>query len=167
LQPFLTNIIIKTILTSILLGGYVFDPSPIDAKDLYQNTQQTDSTDSNKIKSPRKAMICSLVIPGLGQLYNGSLLKGIMFFGAEVGLLTNSIYLNQKFKESTDDYVREFYIENRNISTWWLVGVKLLSILDAYVDAHLYNFDESPNLNFYFAPSITDKKILFSVVVTF
>jgi hypothetical protein len=113
------------------------------------------------VKSPTGAMIRSLVFPGWGQFYNNKKLKALLIFGTEVGLLANSIYLNQKyiewdqkFKESEPGYEqniiianREFYISNRNSSTWWLVGVTLFSLADAFVDAHLSNFDESSNLS--------------------
>ncbi len=102
--------------------------------------------------SPRGAMLRSLFIPGWGQWYNGKRLKALVFFCGEWGLLANSIYLNQKYQASTTDYEREFYIENRNLSTWWLVGSVLYAMLDAYVDAHLATFDESPDLSLRYYP---------------
>lgn len=113
------------------------------------------------VKSPTGAMIRSLVFPGWGQFYNNKKLKALLIFGTEVGLLANSIYLNQKYQEWNQKYKesepgyeqsiilanREFYINNRNSSTWWLVGVTLFSIADAFVDAHLSDFDESSNLS--------------------
>jgi hypothetical protein len=122
------------------------------------------SSDSIKtaVKSPTRAMIRSLVFPGWGQWYNNKKFKALLIFGTEIGLLANSIYLNQKylewdqkFKESEPGYEqdvifanREFYINNRNSSNWWLVGAILFSMADAFVDAHLSNFDESSNLSF-------------------
>lgn len=112
-------------------------------------------------KSPTGAMLRSLVFPGWGQFYNNKKLKALLIFGTEFGLLANSIYLNQKYQEWNQKYKdsepgyeqniilanREFYINNRNSSTWWLVGVILFSIADAFVDAHLSDFDESTNLS--------------------
>ena len=66
---------------------------------------------------------------------------------AQTGLLANSIYLNQQVVKSKTDYEREFYINNRNLSVWWLVGVTLFSVADAYVDAQLSDFDETPDLS--------------------
>ncbi|MBN1155454.1 hypothetical protein JXB12_11100 [candidate division KSB1 bacterium] len=102
---------------------------------------------ANAVRSPRRAMVYSLMFPGLGQLYNRDYFKSVLFFGTEFGLLANSIYLNQKRQESADAAEREFYINNRNLSTWWLIGVAIYSAMDAYVDAHMADFDESPNLN--------------------
>lgn len=98
-------------------------------------------------KSPKGAMLRSMIFPGWGQWYNQKRLKAVVVFGAEVGLLTNSIYLNQKCQASQTTLEREFYINNRNLSNWWLLGVILFSMADAFVDAHLYHFDESPELS--------------------
>ncbi|MDW7680120.1 MAG: DUF5683 domain-containing protein [bacterium] len=104
------------------------------------------SNDSIKTapKSPTGAMVRSLLFPGLGQLYNNKKLKAALIFFAETGLLANSIYLNQKVVRSQTDWEKNFYINNRNLSVWWLVGTILFSVADAYVDAHLSDFDESP-----------------------
>ena len=98
------------------------------------------------VKSPTGAMIRSIIFPGWGQLYNKKYFKAVLAFGAEVGLLANSIYLNQKYVASKTELDREFYVNNRNLSNWYLLGVILFSMADAFVDAHLSDFDESPDL---------------------
>ena len=42
--------------------------------------------------------------------------------------------------------VRDFYKNQRNEFGWYLVITYVLNVLDAYVDAALYNFEVSPNL---------------------
>lgn len=120
-------------------------------------SNDTSRIEKNTIKSPRNAMVRSLLFPGLGQYYNGKKFKSLVIFCTELGLLTNSIYLNQKYQSTLrDDYddekyyeaAKEFYIDNRSLSTWCLAGSILFSVLDAYVDAHLDSFDESPDLSF-------------------
>ncbi len=110
-----------------------------------QNTQEKKE---DTAKSPTGAMIRSLIIPGWGQWYNNKKVKAIVVFGAETGVLINSIYLNQMKQKSTTDWEREYYINNRNLSNWWLVGIVLFSLADAFVDAHLSDFDESPDLSY-------------------
>ena len=39
---------------------------------------------SVKGKSPLKAMVLSMAVPGLGQWYNGSKLRSVLYFGAEI-----------------------------------------------------------------------------------
>lgn len=97
-------------------------------------------------KNPTGAMLRSIAFPGWGQWYNGKRFKAVLVFGAEAGIIANTIYHNQKVQSSKSDLEREFYLENRRLSNWWLAGVILLSMIDAYVDAHLYNFDESTEL---------------------
>ncbi|MBC8181230.1 hypothetical protein H8E88_08900 [candidate division KSB1 bacterium] len=121
-----------------------------------------------KIKNPTGAMIRSLVFPGLGQWYNNKKFKALIVFCAETGLLANAIYLNQQLVKSTEDWERNFYIENRNISVWWLIGVTLLSLTDAYVDAHLADFDESPILSsIKFQPIVATRDVGFEVSLCF
>ena len=115
--------------------------------DIEKSTVSEAKSDSSiAIKSPRGAMIRSLVVPGWGQFYNGKWFKGIVVIGTEVGIVANAYYLDNKLDQSTTEYEQEFYRDNRNLSYWWLGAAILLSMLDAYVDAHLYDFDESENL---------------------
>jgi hypothetical protein len=100
-------------------------------------------------KDPSGAMLRSLAVPGWGQFYNGKWFKGIVIGGAEVGLVANAIVLNQWAKEAESEDERYFYLDNRNLSFWILGATILYSMADAYVDAHLYNFDESPELTFF------------------
>lgn len=105
--------------------------------------------DTIETKSPTGAMLRSLALPGWGQFYNGKWFKGVLAIGVETGLVLNAIYLNAQLEKSTDPYDQEFYRNNRNLSFWWLGATILLSMLDAYVDAHLYHFDESTELSFH------------------
>jgi TM2 domain-containing membrane protein YozV len=108
-------------------------------------------SDSSTVKkSPKGAMIRSLLVPGWGQFYNGKWFKGIIAVGAEAGLVANAYYLDYRLNQSTTDYEREFYRDNRNLSYWWLGAAIILSMLDAYVDAQLYDFDESEDLSLNF-----------------
>jgi hypothetical protein len=99
-----------------------------------------------KVKNPTGAMLRSIAFPGWGQWYNGRRFKAVIVFGAEAGIIANTVYQNQMVQKSQSDLEREFYLENRRLSNWWLAGAILLSMIDAYVDAHLYDFDEGPEL---------------------
>ncbi len=98
-------------------------------------------------KSPKAAMIRSLIIPGWGQFYNGKWFKGIIIGGTEIGLITDAIIQNQLAVRATDRLEKEFYQENRSLAIWWLGAAILYSITDAFVDAHLHDFDASPELS--------------------
>lgn len=116
------------------------------------------------------AMVCSAVIPGLGQAYNKKYWK-IPIVYAGLGTLgyfivTNqqqyNIYihalnhsndpLNQIYSPS-DLVARETYFARyRNISIIGAAFVYLLNIIDANVDAQLQKFDVSDNISFHFSP---------------
>ncbi len=98
-------------------------------------------------KSPTGAMLRSAVVPGWGQLYNGKWFKAILVAGAEIGLVANAVIQNQLAVQANNPFDRAFYEDNRSLSIWWLGAVILYSMGDAYVDAHLYRFDESPRLS--------------------
>jgi len=112
-----------------------------------------------KTKSPLGAMIRSGLVPGWGQLYNEQYLKSGLVFLLE-GLLIGGAVVEHRRSEddrrewkdpTKSDQEREAAwsrysrrIDKRNTYLWYLAGVKFLSIVDAYVDAHLYRFEEGP-----------------------
>lgn len=108
---------------------------------------RADVDSTKELKSPRGAMLRSMALPGWGQFYNEKCFKGVLIAGTELGLITNAIIQNQLAQRASSEYDRLFYQDNRNLSFWWLAGVILFSMADAFVDAHLYHFDESPNLS--------------------
>lgn len=136
----------------LILGGDNNCQSQEIKKDSLQVKQSKLVAEEDSVKmttkTPNGAMIRSAIFPGWGQWYNKKKFKAVVVFCAETGLLANAIYLNQQLVKSSEYYEREFYINNRNISVWWLVGVTLFSMADAFVDAHLADFDESPILSF-------------------
>lgn len=96
--------------------------------------------------SPSGAVLRSLVLPGWGQAYVRHPLKAVIYGGIEQGLVL-SIYRQERFRRyyqarGEEENVR-FYRDQRDRLTWYLAGSILLSTLDAYVDAHLYDFDVS------------------------
>lgn len=131
-----------------LTGGLAFaQHTPSDS---FSQTQPLESAKDTVItKNPTGAMVRSILVPGLGQFYNGKWFKGIVIAGTEVGLIANAVVLNQWANEAETDDERYFYLDNRNLS-FWLIGATILySMTDAYVDAHLFDFDDSPDLAFF------------------
>lgn len=55
--------------------------------------------------------------------------------------------LYQYNKSIGDDGAADFYKNNRNRMAWYLAAALIVSTMDAYVDAHLYNFDVSSDLS--------------------
>lgn len=108
--------------------------------------------------APWKVMARSAVVPGWGQLYNHQPLKAALVVGTEgtlVALALRELKLQNDANERAADaaafgdtaaeslaILEAETHRNRKISwIWWTVAAHLLSMADAYVDAHLSTFD--------------------------
>lgn len=114
--------------------------------------RDTDGRTWRSHKSGKVAMLCSLVFPGLGQMYNERPLKAAIAMGAETFYLS-LVWLNQRYarreEQKRDSYPRDSYqwaqhdlwageYKERSIDwVWWSAGALLVIVLDAYIDAHL------------------------------
>ena len=68
---------------------------------------------------PGKPLLLSLVIPGLGQVYNKEpLWKPGIFIATEIVSITSIMYANKKADEIRMDY-QKFADENWNVKDWW------------------------------------------------
>lgn len=105
---------------------------------------------------PYRIVLRSLVYPGWGQLYNRKYFKALAVFTSEATLL-GMIY--SESKEASEDYdahlvapdpataerlYNEYakHFDKRDSLIWWTAGLVLLSLADAYVDAHLLTFEQ-------------------------
>lgn len=121
-------------------------------------------------KSPWQAMWRSLVLPGFGQYYNEDYWKIPLFVGATGYFVYNIIDNQNKFIEKRDAALqaeqmqsttvaivkaeREFYRDKRDQAAFYLLGVYVVGVIDAYVGAHLYDFDVSDEMTLTLRPSL-------------
>ena len=91
-------------------------------------SQTNDYVDSTKVRNPSISWKLGLV-PGLGQVYNGKYVKALAFMGAELYAINRFIELRQENR-----------IGLRNTYAWWIFGIFVWNMLDAYVDAQLSTF---------------------------
>jgi hypothetical protein len=113
-------------------------------------------------KSPSGAIWRSLACPGWGQVYVESYWKAPLFFIGSSTLVffifdnhnKYSDYADQlaNMKTSDTDYEitklrRDFFLDNRDMSVFYLLGVYILAAVDAYTGAHLYDFNIEENLS--------------------
>ncbi len=108
--------------------------------------------------SPWSTLLRSVAFPGWGQLENGQPLKAGLVFTAEAGLLVSGVVEFRRAERSREAEQRaadrgdaaaaereyQNYLDRRDraISRFWWTGFALLlSMLDAYADAHLRDFD--------------------------
>ena len=100
--------------------------------------------------SPTGAAVRSLIFPGWGQIYARQPLKAVIYGGIEQGFMYGVYHehkLYQYNKSIGDEGAADFYRNNRNRMGWYLAAALIVSTMDAYVDAHLYNFDVSSDLS--------------------
>ena len=99
-------------------------------------TPYESDVDSSNVKSPGKALLFS-VIPGGGQLYNRHPLKAILFAGVFA-------YYGYGYTLAQNDYQADVSSESlhraRNDKVWMMSLIWTLNVLDAYVDAQLWDF---------------------------
>lgn len=121
----------------------------------------------------------SVVIPGLGQIYNKKYWKVPLIYGGVAALVyygnsNNDYYVifrdAYNIKKGTiegtipeeisqlDDQAlvswREKYRRSRDLCIIGLFGIYMLNIIDANVDAYLFNFDVSDDLSLRIEPMI-------------
>lgn len=117
-----------------------------------------------KVKSPSRALMYALVLPGLGQGYNGKYWKMPIVWGA-IGVAAYAIVYNTNgYKGASTDFAQnpddtnEWYLQQwrryLELSYIGMIAVYGLQILDAYVDAQLYSWDVNDNLSLRVSPSL-------------
>lgn len=124
-------------------------------------------------KSPTKALIMSSILPGLGQFYNESYWKIPIIYGLSAFFIYEYIDYNKKFKDYNTKFeasvtpdnpygsyylksYREYYRDKRDAFIWYGGFLYLINIADAFVDAHLYNFNVSDNVSIEIKSYITN-----------
>jgi hypothetical protein len=165
----------KRILFSLITVGVCFYG--------YANPAQQDSTVRDSTfhikRNPKTAILCSAILPGLGQVYNRKYWKVPLVYGAG-GAMVYIFYYNQskytKFREAyaegdqqkiyiIDGYKRtyeqlplgrDWYRRYRDISVFGIAAVYFLNVVDAMVDAYFTEFDVSDKLTFKIQPSVVD-----------
>lgn len=143
---------------------------------IYQSKSDMYITKKKSEQIPSVAALYSAVLPGLGQGYNGKYWK-IPFIYGIIGWTIKSTIDNQKeynsfleaYKIRTnggkDEYFTrlpekkqlisgmDFYKNKRDFWILLSLGAYAFNILDAYVDAHLLNFDISDDISLKVEPS--------------
>ena len=130
--------------------------------------------------SPSKAAFYSAIIPGLGQVYNKKYWKVPLVYGGLAFSLYNYSFNNTEYHRYRDAYKdqlagrevtgklagldsdrllrgQRFHQRNRDLSMLVTIGVYLLNIVDANVDAHLMQFNVNENLSI--GPSLEQNEL--------
>ena len=135
---------------------------------------------SKDYPNPRKAVLLGFVFPGGGQIYNKRWWKLPLVYGAIGTALAFEISNVREYRDARDNYkwavdddeltkpvgkfagrdattlrsYRDTFRRYVELSSVALGLVYLLSVSEAYVDAHLKNFDVNEDLSLHLKPSL-------------
>lgn len=130
---------------------------PGHALDEYLPVTDTINLEKRLSANPTVALFKSMLIPGWGQLDNGSPVRAIIYAGLDAWFIGAAIHYKKQaadfrdlFNQSTEIEQRNDYYalfndrrDERNKYTWFAVIVTFVAMFDAYVDAHLSGFPEA------------------------
>jgi hypothetical protein len=110
--------------------------------------------DWQREKSAKVAVFSSMLLPGLGQAYNGRKWKSAIAFGLFTFYAGNAwvqhkksegfLGLRDSFPSNTPEWAitdefYQFHKGNAGDYLWWAGAVWFIGLLDAFVDAHLFD----------------------------
>jgi hypothetical protein len=115
------------------------------------NQEASSPREETMEKSPLRSMLRSAVIPGWGQFYTGHPYRGSIFFTLEGFLFTFAWAENYRADRNWESYLTtgesrfleaydRHFNRGRDLMSFAL-AVFLINIADAYVGAHLYDFE--------------------------
>ncbi len=138
-------------------------------------SQVNDTLAQEPQHSPKKAALLSAALPGFGQIYNQKYWKVPIIYGAEIYCYYQFNYFGERYEEYEEAYadmvagkisqfenrvnqedvkrVRDIYRRNRDLFVIIMAGVYLVNIMDATVDAFLFDFDVSKDLGMKVEPT--------------
>lgn len=175
--------LLKSIFTDTIIvksEGLAPDTIPFRSDTVLIQTQvPIQLVDSPNVHSVRRATLLSTYLPGAGQVYNRKAWKVPIIYAAFAGMGYLIKFNHDNFKKfdkalltrydndpnTVDAYatiysednlrsLSDFYRRNRDLSVIGLTLIYVLNIVDAHVDAHLFNFNVDDNLSLRLNPTL-------------
>ena len=139
-------------------------------------------------KIPKKAGLYSAILPGAGQVYTKKYWKVPIIYG---GLITSAYYINESndfyqlykstylnrldgdftdnlnYSDSDLRTLTEHYRRNREVSALLFTLTYILNIVDASVNAHLFDYDVSEDLSLHIQPVYFSKENASGISLSF
>jgi hypothetical protein len=130
-------------------------------------------------KVPKRAALYSAILPGAGQVYTKKYWKVPIIYG---GLITSAYYINESndlyqlykstylnrlegdfsdnlnYSDSDLRTLTDHYRRNREVSALLFTLTYVLNIVDASVNAHLFDYDVSDDLSLHIQPVYFSKE---------
>jgi hypothetical protein len=167
-------LIIQTFLLAVNREAHALQDSLV-FNDISFGRQQTEFS-----PDPARAAMFSAVLPGMGQIYNRKYWKVPIVYAGFAGLTWYTMFAHEQFvryrtaldyridgnprtiDEFADDFrysqdvltrFKDYYRRQRDRTVIWTALFYTLTIIDATVDAHLFEFDVSEDLGLKVAPT--------------
>lgn len=143
------------------------DSLKFNSSSIVKDSTKTEQLDTLKFKMKKSAwgaVLRSAILPGFGQFYNESYWKVPVVLGV-LGYLgyqwnnNNALYKDYRDLYKTNSITnpnstltknyyenREFYRDQRDLFAVYIGLTYFLNLVDAFVDAHLFDFDVSENV---------------------
>lgn len=148
--------LIKIITSLSLIIFFLSTEIPAQEEKLIIEEEEVTDTIFVMQKSPWGAVLRSAILPGLGQFYNESYWKIPVIWGFAGWFIYNWVDTNDKYTANRDLFLqtdqqiyrlrRDFYRDQRDNFAIYLALTYLLNLVDAYVDAHLFDFTVTEDL---------------------
>ena len=151
------NLIIKILFLFVALSSLLF----AQADSVFATDNSLSDSGFVMQKSPTGAMLRSAVLPGWGQAYNESYWKIPVIWGFSAWFIYVWIKQNDNYEYYRDLYQnsllesdsgnslyktnRDLFRDDRDLFGIYLGLTYFLNLIDAYVDAHLFDFDVGLN----------------------
>ena len=113
------------------------------------------------LKSPWGAVARSAMLPGWGQCYNESYIKSVLAFGSAFYIASRIRHYDKAYKRSQNQEDKDRRVAN----SWYLGFAYLIILVDAYVDAYLYRFEDIVQLTYHYLPE--DRAFTMGVQIAF
>jgi hypothetical protein len=109
---------------------------------------ESDMFSDTPLKSPWGAVARSAMLPGWGQWYNESYLKSVISFSL-CAIFARKVYIHhQRYRQDPGPVERD----RRSANAWYLSITYVVTLMDAFVDAYLYRFNETMELTLMVTP---------------
>ena len=137
---------------------------------------------------PQTSAILSMACPGLGQLYNKKYWKAPIIIAGIGSVIYAHNFYNRKFEKYKNAYLirtdgdettidnflnysenglitlQDYYRNQKDLSIIIGTIIYLLNIADAYVDAHLFEYNVNENLSLKFEPFYNNQQNSFQLI---
>jgi hypothetical protein len=144
----------------LVLLLFIATPAIAQVDTLHGDINESDSTGFQMTKSPMLALGLSAILPGAGQIYNEQWWKVPILYAMLGGFGYGAYIQNERYQDARKNLTiatiqhdpgevsrwtrsRNFYRDDRDKFFIYMGLAYIANLIDAYISAHLFDFDVS------------------------